>query len=306
MSLNKKIKNSESGILLYGLTPPKLKTHKEKVISISKRQMEAVKSIGVDGLVLYDIHDEKDRISDDRPFPFLETIDPIEYSQKYLQDLDLPRVVYRCVGKYSKENLTDWITDNNRGDTHTVFVGAASIKQNVKLKLKDAYKIYNSIESNLKLGGVCIPERHNIKFDEHLRMVSKQENGCEYFISQAVYNLDAAKNFLSDYYYYCKNNNINMVPIIFTISPCGSKKTLDFMKWLGISVSKWLENDILNSEDILSKSVDELLDIFEELYKFAIKKNIPIGCNVESISIKKSEIDASIFMAKKIKTLMLQ
>ena len=66
MTLKEKIENRSSGILLYGLTPPKKKTSIEKVIEISGRQIAAINSIGVDGLVLYDIHDEKDRNEEDR------------------------------------------------------------------------------------------------------------------------------------------------------------------------------------------------------------------------------------------------
>jgi len=305
MRLSEKLDKKESGILLYGLTPPKKKTSEEKVVEISKRQMAAVNSIGVDGLILYDIHDEKDRISEERPFPFLETIDPVVYSTEYMKELEVPRIVYRCVGKYSEEELTKWMDDDTRQDHHTVFVGAASKSQNVKLRLNEAYALYKTPKNPLSLGGVCIPERHTIKENEHLRMIRKQEHGCKYFISQAVYNVEAAKNFLSDYYFYCTENDIEMVPIIFTISPCGSKKTLDFMKWLGINVSKWLENDILKAENTLEKSVEVCIENFEILWQYAKKKNIPIGCNVESISIRKSEIEASINMAKAIKKIML-
>ncbi len=76
------------------------------------------------------------------------------------------------------------------------------------------------------------------------------------------------------------------------------------MKWLGINVSKWLENEILRAENPLDKSVEVLLDAFKELLAFADKKNIPIGCNIESISIRKSEIEASVYMAKEIKKMM--
>ena len=79
---------------------------------------------------------------------------------------------------------------------------------------------------------------------------------------------------------------------------------MEFMKWLGIHVSKWIENEILNAEDPLDKSVEMLVESFEMIWTFAKKKNIPIGCNIESISIRKSEIEASVTMAKSIKKIM--
>lgn len=305
MKLREKIEKKQTGILLYGLTPPKKKTAIEKVIRVSQKQLSAVRSIGVDGLVLYDIHDEQDRIATERPFPYLETIDPEIYSDTFLRDLEVPRIVYRCVGKYTKEEMISWIDGTERKDEFSVFVGAASKTQQIQMKLRDAYGLYKEHPGNLILGGVCIPERHTTKGNEHLRVLKKKTQGCSFFVSQAVYNTEAALNFLSDYYYTCQTEGFEMVPIIFTVSPCGSEKTMAFMKWLGIHVSKWIENEILNAEDTLDKSVEMLIESYKTIWDYAKKKGIPIGCNVESISIRKSEIEASVVMAKRLKKIMM-
>ena len=76
------------------------------------------------------------------------------------------------------------------------------------------------------------------------------------------------------------------------------------MKWLGISIPRWLENDLMNSEDILNKSVSLSKTIFSSLLEFCMEKGIPIGCNIESVSVRKVEIEASISLAKDIKNMM--
>ena len=301
MSLKDKILNKESGIILYGLTPPKEKNSSDKIAKISQKQISRIKDLKIDGLVLYDIQDESDRVKEERPFPFLPTVDPAIYSSNYLDELKIPKIVYRCVGKYSKDQFSKWLTSDIKTDRFSVFVGAASKKQEVNLKLRKAYKLREELNPKLLLGGVTIPERHSQSQDEHLRVLSKVESGCKFFVSQAVYNLDYSKNFLSDYYHYCRENNLEMVPIIFTFTPCGSKKTLEFMKWLGINIAQWLENDLLNSEDILKQSLNSSKKIFEELLDYALEKGIPIGCNIESLSIRKAEIEASIELAEFVK-----
>ncbi len=304
--LGKKIFSRQSGIIVYGITPPKKDTSPERIETLSKKQVERIGALNVDGLVLYDLQDEKDRNPKDRPFPFLETLDPMYYSNKYLGDLKIPKIIYRCVGKYTAAQFPEMIAPTNGQNDFSVFVGASSREQKVFLRLSEAYEIYQNMTHRPTLGGVLIPERHMIKSDEHLRIISKMEKGCKYFISQAVYNLEASKNFLSDYYYYCKSENIEMVPIIFTLTPCGSKKTLEFLKWLGISIPRWLENDLKNSKDILSESLSLCKSIFGSLLNFCIQKKIPIGCNIESVSIRKVEIEASITLAKDIKNMMGQ
>lgn len=295
-----KIKNRESGIILYGIVPPKKGTDADKITEISARQIERLQSLNVDGLVLYDIQDEASRTAQERPFPFIETLDSFSYSQQYLRKLTVPKIIYRSVGKYSRAELTQFLTSASPKDILTVFVGAASKAQAVTLSMSEAYKLKSETNSELLLGGVTIPERHQTKGDEHIRVFNKIAQGCSFFVSQGVYDVNASKNFLSDYYYYGQEHNIPLVPIMFTLTPCGSVKTLEFMKWLGISIPKWLENELIHSNDILHKSVDFSEQNWRELKSFADEKGIPIGCNIESVAIRKVEVDASIELLRRI------
>lgn len=300
MSLIDKIRNRENGIVLYGITPPKEGTSENKVREISERQMKRLQNLPIDGLILYDIQDEKSRTSEERPFPFMATLDSYEYSQKYLMNLNVPKIIYRAVGKYSESELTDFVQNVNSKEILSVFVGAASKDQKVTLSMSDAYKIRNSVNKEILLGGVTIPERHESKRDEHLRVFSKIRQGCNFFVSQGVYDVNASKNFLSEYYYYGQENKLDLAPIIFTLTPCGSLKTLQFMKWLGISIPQWLENELVHSKDILEESVNLSERNFKELKQYADDKGIPIGCNIESVAIRKVEIEASIELLKRV------
>jgi hypothetical protein len=303
--LKNKIKNRQSGILLYGMTPPKAKLSKEELKTIASVQIKRIKDLQIDGLVLYDIQDESDRTDIKRPFPFIKTLDSCKYAKNYLDHaFDFPVVVYRAVGKYDKEEFEQWLKDRIGKEFFSVFVGAASKQTKTTINIKEAYRLKKEINDDLILGGIVIPERHTVKKDEHLRVFSKIENGCEYFISQAVYNLDAAKRFLDDYVSYAKENDKKIVPIIFTFTPCGSIKTLEFMKWLGVHISPILEEKLVNSQDILEESVKTSIAKFQVLYQYGKDKGIPIGANIESIAIRKVEIDASIRLLNEIKKIM--
>ena len=295
-----KIKNRESGIVLYGIVPPKKGSEAEKIAEISARQVARLQGLDIDGLILYDIQDEASRTSEGRPFPFMETLDSFEYSREHLSALDIPKVIYRSVGKYSADELTNFVTSLSPEKELTVFVGASSKDQAVTMSVADAYELRRARNDNVLLGGVTIPERHESKSDEHLRVFNKMAQGCSFFVSQGVYDVNASKNLLSDYYYYGQEHNIPLVPILFTLTPCGSKKTLQFMKWLGISIPRWLENELINSHDILQQSVDVSEHNWRELKAFADEKNIPIGCNIESVAVRKEEVEASIELLHRI------
>ncbi|ARU59267.1 5,10-methylenetetrahydrofolate reductase [Oleiphilus messinensis] len=294
--LRNKILNREDGIVFYGIVPPKKDTDPERVREISELQMSRLKGRSIDGMVLYDIQDESSRTSEKRPFPFMETLDSFRYSREYLSALDVPKIIYRSVGKYTKDTLSQFIQAVDTEKELSVFVGASSMDQDVTMTMREAYALRSQLNPELLVGGVTIPERHLTKLDEHMRVFSKMQQGCSFFVSQGVYDVNASKNFLSDYYFYGQENGIELAPIIFTLTPCGSRKTLEFMKWLGIEIPRWLENELVHSEDILQKSVEFSVQSYKELRAYAAEKNIPIGCNIESVAVRKAEVEASIEM----------
>ncbi|MBM7568899.1 methylenetetrahydrofolate reductase [Paenibacillus sacheonensis] len=300
--LSEKIRNRETGIITYGMTPPKESHSPDKIAEIAQRQCERLEGLPIDGLILYDVQEESDRVDLDRPFPYLRTVEPMAYSSEYLSRLNVPKIIYRCVGGHSESELAEWLQADPGQDRFSVFVGASSSKQAVNLDLPSAYELSRRINPKLAFGGVVIPERHAKKHDEHIRIADKIRRGCGFFISQAAYNVEAAKDFLSDYYYYCRDHEIDMVPILINLAPCGSAKTLDFMKWLGISIPKWLENDLKYSNDVLDKSITLSHKIFEEIFDFGLEKGIPLGCSVESVSTRKVEIEASVQLVRDIKS----
>ncbi len=201
--LKEKIKSKKTGILFYGLTPPKSGNTDEKIKEISKKQIQRVKNLGLDALILYDIQDESSRTDAKRPFPFMQTLDPCVYAKNYLDDsLEFPVVVYKAVGKYDKDEFKQWLENRKNREFYTVFVGASSKKTQVTINLKEAYQLKREIADDIILGGIIIPERHMKKRDEHLRAFAKINEGCEFFVSQCVYDLMASKKFLDDYSSY--------------------------------------------------------------------------------------------------------
>lgn len=289
--LKTKIKQGKSGIVLYGLTPPKISLSHDEAKEIALRQLSRLEGIKIDGLVIYDLQDESNRNSSNRTFEFVRTIKPEIYAKDYLQNR-YEAVIYKAVGNYDKNEFKEFLI--NHSDAVSVFVGASSAIDTPKLSLNDAYKMKKEIASNLTLGGICIPERHTKKQDEDLRVASKRVKGCEFFITQAVYDIETAKKFLDDF----AKLGIKNTPIIFTFTPCGNEKTYEFMQWLGISVSNLSKNRIFDSDDALESSVKLSLDMFEFLYKYGTAKGISVGANIESISTRKVEIDASIRLLK--------
>ena len=158
------------------------------------------------------------------------------------------------------------------------------------------------MQPELPLGGVAIPERHARQGDEHLRLITKQAAGCSFFITQIVYDVNAAKNLISDYHHECAAQNLAPVPIVRSFSVCGSLKTLEFLQWLGVTVPRWIENELRHADDTLDASYEQAVATAVDLVAFCRRLGVPFGLNVESVSIRKVEIEASVRLAARLGT----
>ncbi len=301
MELQRRIVDRTGEFLLFAVTPPRLTTGPEQTRHIAEVTLERLRPVGVDGLVLYDIDDESNRNPDERPFPFLPTMDPAEYLARDLAGLDVPAIVYRAVSKYAEDDLRSWLRDQAPARALSVFVGASSREKAVATSLLRAYELRTEVRPDMLLGGVAIPERHARGGKEHLRLLAKQAAGCSFFVTQIVYDVNAAKDLVSDYRYECAAHNVNPVPIVFTFSVCGFVKTLEFLQWLGVDVPRWIENELRHADDTLDASYDQAVATALELIAFCRRVGVPFGINVESVSIRKVEIEASVRLAARLR-----
>ena len=300
MDLTARIRSGQGGFVLFAITPPRRSTPVDRLPDIARVTIDRLSHRDLDGLVLYDIDDESTRNPSERPFPFSPTVDPSTYRADYLQGWTSPVIVYRAVGKYDREGLQTWIEHQDPATTLTVMVGAASSGARPAVSLADAQAMRADLNPGLLLGGVAIPERHSRREDEHLRLLAKQEAGCQFFVTQVVYDLNAAKNLVSDYRYECQERGLDPVPIVFTFSVCGSMKTLEFMRWLGVDVPRWIENDLRHATNPLTASLEQSATTAVEIMDYCRRLGVPFGLNVESVSIRREEIEASVQLAEQL------
>ncbi|MBQ4832000.1 methylenetetrahydrofolate reductase [Pseudoalteromonas sp. MMG010] len=306
LSLKEKIEDTNQGVYLIGTTPPKVGTDKAQLKAIAEKLLGRLHEIEYDGVVIYDIQDESSRTEQARPFPFKQTVDPREYS-RLLRDLsNLDVITYKSVAQRSATEFTHWLDETKQeyGLNNLVLVGSPSSSGDIKLSLPDAYKALATKQDDFFLGGVTIAERHASKRNEHERLIEKTAQGCQYFISQAVYNAQATIDLITSYARSCKAQGIAPKRIILTFTPCGGQKTLEFMQWLGISVPEATKWRMLDADNTLSESVRICRENLDSILKSCAHLNVPLGLNIESLTNRKEEIDASINLYRLLKATM--
>jgi hypothetical protein len=301
MGLIGRITNRSGEFLLFALTPPRLSSAGDRAQEIADATLARLRTLALDGLVLYDIADEAVRNPAERPFPFMPTMDPAAFLADNLSSWQAPVVVYRAVGKYSHAELRAWFTEQDASRVMAVLVGAASRQSRSKTSLRAAQALSCEANPELLLGGVAIPERHSERADEHLRLLAKQDAGTRFFVTQVVYDINAAKNLVSDYHYACVERGSDAAPIVFTFSVCGSMRTLEFLRWLGVGVPRWIENDLRHATDTLEASYQLALNTASDLIDYCRSLGVPFGINVESVSSRRVEIEMAVRLAEQVR-----
>ena len=304
MELQRRIVSLRGEFLLFALTPPRLSTTPEKAQEIADITVERLERLDVDGLILYDIDDEADRNPTERPSPSFHD-GPGRLFRPASRNLAhaghrLPRdgEVYRtrpcATGLRARTGQTN-------GCFRRCFLAREASSRRSAGRSSSA-----EVNAGLLLGAVAIPERHTRKGDEHLRLIAKQEAGCAYFATQVVYDVNAAKNLVSDYVYACRDRGLDPLPIVFTLSVCGSMKTLEFLRWLGVDVPALIENALRHADDTLDASLEYAAATGVELMSFCRRLGVPFGINVDSVSIRKVEIEASVRLAERLRSNLIR
>jgi hypothetical protein len=306
-NLKSKLLARDGFVLLYGTTPPRSGSPAELIGSAAGKLAERVRQLPLDGFVVYDLQDESARTSAPRPFPFTPTVDSRGYS-KLLGELTGRAVVcYKCIDRMTHAEWPRWLAETRRdyGLELLSLVGRPSSQKIAHaMSLAQAYSIAAGHPSSFVLGGVAIAERYGAGRNESRRLLDKADLGCRFFVSQTVYHPAATIRMLSDYARECRERRRTPSRIVLTFAPCGRQKTMDFMKWLGISIPPETEQAILRAQAPLSKSIEICCANLREILEQDYVAELPLGVNTESVSINKDEIDASVDLFRALKQVL--
>jgi hypothetical protein len=294
--LRASLQDRDRTLRLYGSTPPRLGSSDEVVQEAADKLIGRLRGLPVDGLVVYDIQDESGRTSVPRPFPFTGTVEPRAYSRLLADRSGLAAINYKSLGNLDHAGWNAWLDETARdyGLHFLSIVGRPTAGVQYSLSLPQAIAEAKRHPTDYCLGGVLIAERDAPGQSEAERLLTKGAEGCSYFISQTVYHAEPTIRVLNDYLRDCDETGATPRRIVFTFAPCGREKTMAFIKWLGVRVTPECERRILGAADPLRTSIEICRDNLREILDQDYTRRIPLGINVESVSINRDEIDATV------------
>jgi hypothetical protein len=330
--------NPSRPTFLFGCTPPSENATEEEAIDIASKFAARGRVLAVDGYIVYDVQDESVRTDVERPFRFRKLQEPSAYARHLSRASHKECVVYKAVPCMpSREHFDVWLDQVVEQDRHRAIniVGAPSSKDGLTYNgpsTKEACQIVKQ-QGRIKFGAVCIAERHLSKGIEHEIMAKKVAWGAEWFITQGIYDPAPMTAVINAYSKLCREQAVVPKKIILTFTPCGRRKTLEFIRWLGMHVPAEAEAIIFQNEEVEKKEKEEaaakqagvelpkkkkkrvkpVVEICCELLCAHLRtileqtagSGVPIGINVESVSGYKDEIDATHELFRALQAILL-
>lgn len=312
-SLSSRLANPSRPVFLLGDVPPGEGTPPGKCQSICNKFMSRSRALASDGFIVYDIQDEPGRSDMERPFPFRRVMDSSGYAALLARSSGKQCLVYKCV---ADPDFDQWIATAKTEHGHSAInlVGRASSTGEYQGPTITEAMDKVAAEENLHFGCVCIAERHTLEAakargkpypTEHQNMIRKSIAGAEWFISQAVYDPEPTIRLLKDYAALCRERGLTPRKVVLTFTPVSRKKTMNFVKWLGVKVPPEAESSILEAEKPVDASVEFLCGVLRTILSECVGVGVPLGISCESVSIYKAEIDGVHELFRKLQEILL-
>ena len=285
MRFRDKIKKPQRPVVTYEILPPRekdgtLNSYAEKISSL-------LSQTHIDAINIPEVRDEEGRGK--RPVVNSNRAEPSHFG-RLLQDMvGIESIVNRGIVHDELKNQIKWFKETHEKYEieNMIIVGGESSKikyigptVNQILELV-AFK-YNNNGGDILCGGITLPTRLN----ESKNLIRKSGNGAEFFTTQVLCDSQNIVKMMNKYQKRCDALNTFPRRILLSFAPISSEKNIQFLKWLGVEISKDTEKYLFGRPGSMTeRSLDVAIEVFNKIIDNINENNlkIPIGLNVEHI-----------------------
>ena len=300
MIFSEKILDPTSQIHIHTITPPsQAASDTELEIKLNHIQ-RLIDEVCIDAINIPEVFDEQ---REARVTPFDAKVSPVEFGRLIRDsigqtpDIIIDRVIVQSSLAEQKKSIE--LILNEFGNLLLVGGQSSKISYPGPPVDKAAQQITSELHSNSAhtLGAIAIPTRRNPKLefrerDEPYKLVRKQSEGIQYFVSQVIYEAESTMNLLRDYQALCSELELKPARLLLSFAPIASQRDLQFLKWWQVGIPKDVEHSILRSgQEIFDRSVETCRHILTKILNYICVERIsvPIGINIEHVSTRNLE-----------------
>ncbi len=309
--------------LLFELIPPELDAgHQELSLRVEKLK-KLYSMVEVNGINLPEIREEKGKSDKGkRKSKFKPRYAPRDYAETLREELEQTEIVIcRVVVHNPPEKEADWLiaTADKYRINNLILVGGEQEADHYRgLSVPEANSLVreklNCGEGKFQgpgihqtehlLGNICIPTRRLETIDEPQRISYKIKSGADFFTTQIIGEADSPVQLLKDLDVELEKENLHAPAIFWSFAPIAEQKDINFMRWLGVKIPNSLENELLNSEDTVERSIVAAERILSRIQQVNSEMKNPclIGLNISFMGLR--NFDNATKLAHRLKKLL--
>jgi 5,10-methylenetetrahydrofolate reductase len=296
-------KSLASTPVVLEIVPPPRRASEKAVSTLAERVRDAVASLGtLDGINLPQVLEENHQGQ-----PFLRNLDPRDFAKRLGEDLGIDPIVNHVVAhEPSAAAYRRWAKESieTHGVRSFVLVGGTSGRVRYPgptvLEANQILRAAAKGHADVALGNIAIPDREN----EVDRLVEKTQAGCDFFTSQVLFEAEPMATVLRAYGKRCAAQGLPPATVLLSFAPVSDYQDLEFLAWLGASVTTRTEEALFASDDGIPgrSSFEVARTLWSHLRAAAAQSRpaVPLGVNIEEVSLH--NFDLAVQMAREFPT----
>ncbi|HKW42676.1 MAG TPA: hypothetical protein VJP06_00690, partial [Thermoplasmata archaeon] len=182
--------------------------------------------------------------------PFYRNLDPRVFAAQLREQVEIEPIVNKVVAHLpSEKGLRQWIDESLDENSlrSFVFVGGTSSRVHYSgPSVLEANRIFRSVVGDRKdvaLGNITIPERDH----EVDRLIEKTRAGCDFFSTQVLFEAEPMATVVRAYGRRCAAQGLKPATILLSFAPVADYQDIEFLVWLGATVTPRTEEALLAS-----------------------------------------------------------
>ena len=276
--------------LVLEVVPPPLRRGPEAVDKIVARVARLHGEVELSAVNVPEIREEESKSDAGvRRNPYEPRVAPRELAARIQEEVGVPAIVNRVVVHLAEPRQADWLRESYErfGIRSLVLVGGerGSIRYPGPTPTRAAEMVRELLPpDSVRLGSICIANRRGGELDEPERMERKSAGGSSFFTSQIVYHPAEFTRLLDDL--HTRAPRAQHLPILLSVCPLTSAKSVDFLRFLGVDLSDDLAAELTRDpEQVLERSIDHLSAMWETILSHTAEHALPtpLGINLAPI-----------------------
>lgn len=271
------------------VVPPPLRLGEAGIQKRLTKVAEIHESARLDAVNIPEIREEASKSADGvRKSGFEERVEPRDLARRIQEELDIPAVINRVVVHLERDKQCDWLRETHEEYGIQGFVLVGGERSGVDYpgpSVPECNELIRDVlgDTSIRVGNIAIPSRRSKTMAEPERMARKAAGGVDFFTTQIVYHGQEFTTLLDELHE--RQPSLDNVPILLSLCPVKTAHNLSFLRWLGVQVSADLEAQLCAGEDLLSASIQHVVELWNQVqtHKRTHQLPHPIGLNVAPV-----------------------